>query len=113
MLGVARLLPLREKVREAGMRGRETCPAAFSRLRISIERPLIRLRPPSPAGGEGDHRIRVWREQSGLTISQLAAMSGLSQPYVSQIESGGRKGGSKALAALARVLGVEAGDLVG
>jgi DNA-binding Xre family transcriptional regulator len=61
----------------------------------------------------GENRIKVWREHRGLTISELAAAAGLSQPYVSQIESGARKGGRKALGVLAKALGVEAGDLAG
>ncbi len=61
----------------------------------------------------GESRVKVWREHRGLTVSDLAAASGLSQPYVSQIESGARKGRGKAIASLAKALRLEAEDLVG
>jgi len=60
----------------------------------------------------GENRIKVWREHRGLTVSELAAAAGLSQPYVSQIESGTRKGRGKAIAALAKALRLEMDDLV-
>lgn len=60
----------------------------------------------------GVNRVTVWREHRGMTISELAAAACLSQPYVSQIESGARSGGRKALAALALALRVDLEDLV-
>jgi DNA-binding XRE family transcriptional regulator len=59
----------------------------------------------------GENRIKVWREHRGLTVSELAAAAGLSQPYVSQIESGVRKGRGKAVAALAKALRIGVVDL--
>jgi len=59
----------------------------------------------------GENRIKVWREHRGLTVSELAIAAGLSQPYVSQIESGVRKGRGGALAALAKALRVAVDDL--
>jgi DNA-binding XRE family transcriptional regulator len=61
----------------------------------------------------GESRVKVWREHRGLTVSDLAAAAGLSQPYVSQIESGTRKGRGKAIMALVKALRVEAEDLLG
>ena len=59
----------------------------------------------------GENRVRVWREHRGMTVSELAAAAKLSQPYVSQIESGARKGRKRPIAALAKALGVENRDL--
>ena len=59
----------------------------------------------------GEHPIRVWREHRGLTIAQLAGKTGLSQPHLSQLESGKRHGSSKALHAIAAALGVDLDDI--
>lgn len=47
-----------------------------------------------------------------LPQQQVAEKAGISVPYLSQIESGRRKGSTAVLAALARVLGVTLDDLV-
>jgi DNA-binding XRE family transcriptional regulator len=59
----------------------------------------------------GENRIKVWREHRGLTITELASAAGLSQPYLSQIENGARKGRGDKLQAIAKVLGVELEDI--
>lgn len=56
--------------------------------------------------------ITIWREHRGLTISALAEKAGLSQSYLSQIESGKREGKVGVLASLARALSVDLDDLV-
>lgn len=61
---------------------------------------------------EGENPITVWREHRGMTISALAGKAGLSQSYLSQIESGRREGKVAILARLARVLAVDLDDLV-
>ena len=55
----------------------------------------------------GENPVRVWREHRGLTIAALADTAGLSQPFVSQIETGTREPTVRTLAALARALGVD------
>lgn len=60
----------------------------------------------------GENPVRVWREHRGLTIVALAAAADLSQPFVSQIETGKREPTVRTLVALARVLGVDLDDLV-
>ena len=40
----------------------------------------------------GENLVRVWREHRGLTVSALAQMAGIAQPYLSQIETGKREG---------------------
>jgi DNA-binding XRE family transcriptional regulator len=61
---------------------------------------------------DGDNPITVWREHRGLTISALAEKAGLSQSYLSQIESGKREGRVGMLVNLARALSVGLEDLV-
>jgi hypothetical protein len=60
----------------------------------------------------GESPVRVWREFRGLSISALAKAASLSQPFVSQIERGDRKGTTESLGALARALRVSLDDLV-
>ncbi len=50
------------------------------------------------------HNIRQIRQKSGLTQEELANMSGLSQGYVNQLESGKRKFTQKTLCAIAEAL---------
>ncbi|MBX9907148.1 MAG: helix-turn-helix transcriptional regulator [Beijerinckiaceae bacterium] len=60
----------------------------------------------------GENPVRVWREHRGMTITELAKTAGLSQPYLSQIESGARQGTTDTLAAIAGALRLEIDDLV-
>jgi transcriptional regulator with XRE-family HTH domain len=63
----------------------------------------------------GDERlarlIRERREALGLTRRDLANQTGLSYPYISQLETAYRLPSSKAMQVLARSLGVPASDL--
>jgi DNA-binding XRE family transcriptional regulator len=61
---------------------------------------------------DGENPIRVWREYRGLTQQQLAEIAGISVPYLSQIESGKRKGSAKVLRAIAEGLGLSLDDVV-
>lgn len=61
---------------------------------------------------DGGNPLRVWREHRGLTARQLAERAGLSQAYVSQIETGRREGSLSAMVALARALDIGLEDLV-
>ena len=61
----------------------------------------------------GENRIRVWRGHRGLTVNALAAKAGISQAFLSQIESGKREGGVETLRRLAAALDVSLDDLVG
>lgn len=60
----------------------------------------------------GENPLRVWREHRGLTVAALADAARLSQPFVSQIETGKREPTVCTLVALARALGVDLDDLV-
>jgi DNA-binding XRE family transcriptional regulator len=61
---------------------------------------------------DGANPVRAWREARGLTRAQLAEAAGISIPYLSQIESGKRKGGAEVLVALARALRVSLNDIL-
>jgi len=61
---------------------------------------------------DGENAIRVWREHRGLSQRSLAAIAGISTPYLSQIETGKRTGTPEVLAALARALKVSLDDIV-
>ena len=60
----------------------------------------------------GENPVRVWRHYRGLTIAELAEAAGLSQAFVSQIETGKREGSVGAMKALAESLSVTLDDLV-
>lgn len=60
----------------------------------------------------GEHPVLVWREYRKLTAEALAQRAGLSRAYVTQIETGARKGSVRSLRALARALNVEMEDLL-
>ena len=61
---------------------------------------------------DGENPIRVWRDYRGLTQQQVADEAGISKPYLSQLESGQRKGSAEVLAAVSRALNVSLDDLV-
>lgn len=56
--------------------------------------------------------IRRLRREAGLTLDELAARSGLSQPYLSQAETGKSTPSVMSLHRIAVGLGVAAGDLL-
>jgi DNA-binding XRE family transcriptional regulator len=56
--------------------------------------------------------IAFWRRQRGLTQTALAAMVGVSQPYMAQVEAGRRNGDVRLYARLAKALRVRIEDLV-
>jgi len=67
------------------------------------------LRYPSPVAVtivEGMHPLRAWREYRGLTLQALAALVGVSKPYLCQIERGKRAGTTATLQRLATALAV-------
>lgn len=57
-------------------------------------------------------RIRAVRESSGLNLHQLARLSGISAPALSQIETGKRDLRVSSLYRIASALRVDAGDLL-
>ncbi|QOG05132.1 helix-turn-helix transcriptional regulator [Aureimonas sp. OT7] len=60
---------------------------------------------------DGENKVRVWREHRGMSVTALAKASGLSQAYVSQIESGARAARPDKRAAIAEALNLAIDDL--
>lgn len=61
---------------------------------------------------DGENPVRVWRTHRGMTLAALAKASGISQPYLSQIENGSRDGTVATMRALAQALGVDLDDII-
>lgn len=60
---------------------------------------------------DGENPVRVWRQHRGLSVKALAEASGLSAPYLSEIEGGRKTGSAKALKKIAAALGLSLDDL--
>jgi hypothetical protein len=60
----------------------------------------------------GEHPVRIWREQRGLTGAALAAKAGIPASYVSEIEGRRKPGSITAYRRLATALDVTLDDLV-
>ena len=61
---------------------------------------------------ETDSRIRTFRNYRKLSVSDLAAAAGISQPYLSEIESGKKTGSVDVLKRIAAALKVDLDDIV-
>ncbi|MFT4180815.1 MAG: helix-turn-helix transcriptional regulator [Rhizobium sp.] len=59
----------------------------------------------------GENPVRIFRKHRGLTMAELAEKTGLSQPYLSEIETGKKSGSIEALKAVASVLMLSLDDL--
>lgn len=60
----------------------------------------------------GEHPLRVWREQRGLTLQALAGRCGVTRQMLSMIERGKAKASADLLAKLAGALGCDMDDLL-
>jgi DNA-binding XRE family transcriptional regulator len=58
-----------------------------------------------------DHPVKIIRTYRGLTQSDLAKASGISRPYLTEIETGKKDGSIRAMKALAGALNVSVGDI--
>jgi DNA-binding XRE family transcriptional regulator len=61
---------------------------------------------------DGENKVRVWRAHRGLSARDLAKATGLSAPYISEIESGKKEGSLSAMRKIAEALKVDLDDLV-
>lgn len=61
---------------------------------------------------DGGNPVRVWRQYRGHTQQELAAATGISPSYLSQLETGKRTGTAEVLSTIARTLKVDLDDLV-
>ncbi|PYB77904.1 helix-turn-helix domain-containing protein [Rhizobium wuzhouense] len=59
-----------------------------------------------------DSRIRTYRNYRKLSVSDLAAAAGISQPYLSEIESGKKTASVDVLKRIAAALKVDLDDIV-
>lgn len=59
-----------------------------------------------------DSRIRTYRNYRKLSVSDLATAAGISQPYLSEIESGKKTGSVDVLKRIAAALKVDLDDIV-
>ena len=59
----------------------------------------------------GASAVKVWRKHRGMNQGELAAASGISQNYLSEIERGHKGGSVEVLKALAQALGLDLDDL--
>ncbi len=60
----------------------------------------------------GENPVRVFRTYRKMTVSDLAAAAGISQPYLSEIESGKKTGSVDVLKRIAAALKVDLDDIV-
>lgn len=60
----------------------------------------------------GENAVRVWREHRGMTVAALAEKAGITQPYLSQIETGRREGTLQTMKKVAEALKIGLDDLV-
>lgn len=58
-----------------------------------------------------EHPVKIIRKFREMTQSELAEASGISRPYLTEIETGKKDGSIRAMKALAEALGVGVGDL--
>ena len=58
-----------------------------------------------------DHPVKIIRKFRGMTQADLAKTSGISRPYLTEIETGKKDGSIRAMKALAEALDVSVGDL--
>ncbi len=61
---------------------------------------------------DGRNPIKVWRQYRGFTQQELAKQANISAAYLSQIESGKRKGTTAALSAIAAALDLTLDDVL-
>lgn len=58
-----------------------------------------------------DHPVKIIRNFRGLTQAELARASGISRPYLTEIETRKKDGSLRAMKAIAEALNVRVGDL--
>lgn len=58
-----------------------------------------------------DHPVKIIRKHREMTQANLAEASGISRPYLTEIETGKKDGSLRAMKAIAGALKVNVGDL--
>ena len=60
----------------------------------------------------GESALRVWRQHRAMTLEALQVATGVSKPYLSQLESSRRQGSPAVWRAIAEALGVAVDDIL-
>ncbi|MCG8344012.1 MAG: helix-turn-helix transcriptional regulator [Chlorobiales bacterium] len=86
----------------------------YDSARMSLEEGKEELLPESFVNEllEGANPVKVWREYRGMTQKKLADAAGISIPYLSQLETGKRKGSLEVYSAIATALSLTLDDIV-
>ncbi len=86
----------------------------YDRVKLALERGEEELVPSEIVYSilEGENPIKVWREYRSVSQQNLAQVAEISAPYLSQIETGKRKGSVEVLSAIAQALDISLDDLV-
>jgi DNA-binding XRE family transcriptional regulator len=81
----------------------------YDAIKASLERGEEELIPAEVVYAilDGDYPIKVWRKFRGMSQLELAETTGISVPYLSQLENGKRKGSIEVLSKIAGVLRVD------
>ena len=61
---------------------------------------------------DGGNPIKTWREYRRISQQDMAEKAGISVPYLSQLETGKRKGSMQVLTAIAKALGLSLDQIV-
>lgn len=88
--------------------------AAYDRIKARIESGEEELIPAEIVDRvfAGENRVAVWREYRGMSAKALADAAGISQAYLSQIETGRRDGTVGTMKKIAEALKLGLDDLV-
>lgn len=86
----------------------------YDRVMASLERGDLETVPAEVAYAllDGGNPIKIWREYRGLTQEQLAGKARISIPYLSQMETGIRKGSIDVLTTIAHILNLTIDDII-
>jgi DNA-binding XRE family transcriptional regulator len=79
---------------------------AGAREAITAGREIVLAKEVADRLATGDNPIRVLREWRDMTQGELVVAVGITQPYLSDLESGRRRGPANLLNKIARALGV-------
>lgn len=59
----------------------------------------------------GENHVKVWRDYRNITARELAALAGISAPYLSEIETGKKDGTLATMKKIADALRIDLDDL--
>ncbi len=88
--------------------------AAADKVRANVESGRDELIPAEIANRiiGGENLVRIWRTYRRMSARDLASATGLSAPYISEIESGKKEGSLSAMKKISEALQVDLDDIV-